>query len=179
MQKLPEFEQIYLELEDDQYPFSSITHVRHAARAVCVNKEGKIALTHLFATDGFGKRNYYELPGGGKKENETLEEALVREMEEELGVTGHIITKLGVIRDYYNLIKQENYSHYYLFKIEEETEKHLEERESRLIDKIVYVTIVEAIRYMTEQDDFGVSILVKRRELPILQLVQQFFDKIE
>jgi hypothetical protein len=35
MQKLPEFEQIYLELDDDQYPFTSITHVRHAARALC------------------------------------------------------------------------------------------------------------------------------------------------
>ena len=85
--------------------------------------------------------------------------------------------KLGVVHDFYNLIEQENYSHYYLFKITKIGNQHLELDERRLIYRLVYVSIEEAIRLMKEQDEFGVSLLVKRRELPILELISDLIAK--
>lgn len=170
-------EEIRLSLKDDQYPYTKITHTRHAVRAVCFNSDNKICLVHIKAIDQFGKRNYYELPGGGLKNSECHEEALKRELNEELGVEGVVGPKLGVVHDFYNLIEQENYSHYYLFKITKIGNQHLELDERRLIYRLVYVSIEEAIRLMKEQDEFGVSLLVKRRELPILELISDLIAK--
>lgn len=135
-------------------------------------------MTHILATDKFGHRDYYELPGGGKRINETVLESAIREMDEELGVKVELLAKIGIIHDFYNLIKQENYSYYYLFKVTKVGQRHFEERESRLIDKIVWVPIQKAILLYKEQLKIkGVGLLVARRELPILELVAKSFDK--
>ncbi len=38
--------------------------------------------------------NYYTFPGGGKEENETLEEGVIREIKEEFGIDVKVIKKL-------------------------------------------------------------------------------------
>ncbi|OQA77341.1 MAG: hypothetical protein BWY30_01125 [Tenericutes bacterium ADurb.Bin239] len=165
-------------LKDDEYPKAALYHARIAARGVCVNAKGEIALTHLLADDQFGHRDYYELPGGGKRVGETVLESAIREMEEEVGVKVKLLNKIGIIHDFYNLIKQENYSYYYLFKVVKEGKRHFEEREARLINKIVWVPLETAINLYKEQLKIkGVGLLVARRELPILELVAKSFDK--
>ncbi|OQC10878.1 MAG: hypothetical protein BWX74_00470 [Tenericutes bacterium ADurb.Bin087] len=165
-------------LKDDEYPKAALYHARVAARGVCVNAKGEIALTHILAMDKFGHRDYYELPGGGKRINETVLESAMREMDEELGVKVELLEKIGIVHDFYNLIKQENYSYYYLFKVVKEGSKHFEEREARLIDKIVWVPLQKALLLYKEQLKItGVGLLVARRELPILELVAKSFDK--
>ena len=110
--------EILLKLIDDQYPNKGVKRVRDSCRGVVVNNDGKIALTHLYVeSDAFGGRDYYELPGGGKKEGETPLAAAMREMEEELGVQVELVKEIGIVHDYYNLIFQENNSYYYLFKV--------------------------------------------------------------
>ncbi len=165
-------------LKDDQYPKANVYHPRIAARGVCVNEKGEVAVTHLLKTDKFGHRDYYELPGGGKRLGETVLESAVREMKEELGVDVTLIRKLGIIHDFYNLIKQENYSYYYLFKVEGYGANHLEPREAGLIDKIVWVPLKEALNLFQKQLEIkGVGLLVARRELPIIELAAKSFDK--
>lgn len=159
-------------LKDTEYPLSRITKTRIASRAVVLNADNKIALTHIVATDKFGDRNYYELPGGGKKLGETCLEAAVREAEEELGYQTTLHSKLGIVHDFYNLIEQENFSYYYLLKTSKKVPNHYEERESRLIAEIIWVTLIEAKKLYTKQlAQTGVALLVARRELPILELV--------
>ncbi len=163
---------------DDQYPKAVVYNPRISARAVVINAAGEIALTHLLATDKFGKRDYYELPGGGKKLGETILQSAMREMKEELGVEVALIAKLGVIHDFYNLINQENYSYYYLFKVIKEGTNHFEDRERGLIDKIVWVPLEDAIRLLRKQLEItGVGLLVARRELPIVELAANIVDK--
>lgn len=55
--------------------------MRHRAVGIVI-KDGKILLMHRLKNG----REYYVFPGGGVEENENFEEALKREMMEELGV---------------------------------------------------------------------------------------------
>ena len=89
---------LYLKLEDNEYPKQELTHIRKIARAVVLSKEGKVAIIHLKRNDIFGDYDYYELPGGGVNENESFEDAAIREIEEEVGVIAKIIVPLGEVK---------------------------------------------------------------------------------
>ncbi len=165
--------ELILELKDDQYEYKEITHIRKIARAVVLNNENKIALIHVKCDDIFGHRDYYELPGGGVNENEDLKDAVIREVEEEIGYTSKIICELGKVVDYYNLIKRCNHSNYFLVRTLKKTIQHLEEYEKDIFENIVWVGIDEAILLMNAQPNYGVNVLVKRREVPILKLAKE------
>lgn len=156
------------QLVDDQYPNTGVDHLRMAARGVVLDEQGRIALTQIQADDHFGHRDYYELPGGGVHAGESLLQAVTREISEELGYQTKLIAEIGEVHDYYNLIRQENRSFYFLLQRTTAIGTHLEERESRLIKQIIWVPLSTAITlYQTMQDEL-VGRLVKQRELPIL-----------
>ncbi len=56
--------------------------VRIAAKAI-IRRNGMLLVQHKHDADG---SDYYTLPGGGQERGETLEQALIRECYEELGV---------------------------------------------------------------------------------------------
>ena len=64
--------------------------IRNAAKALII-KDNKILLNKCINTTGFAMDGiyanevYYDLPGGGQKQYETLEEAIMRECAEETG----------------------------------------------------------------------------------------------
>lgn len=58
--------------------------IRNSAKAVILH-EGKILLNHCVTAEG---TEYYDLPGGGQHLFESMEEAIVREVQEE---TGYIV----------------------------------------------------------------------------------------
>ncbi len=68
----------------------------HAADGLLINENGKIIFIQR-KSDTF--HGFWAIPGGMVEENETIEEALIREMEEEVGV--QVIPKeiLGVFSD--------------------------------------------------------------------------------
>jgi 8-oxo-dGTP diphosphatase len=69
--------------------------LRPGARAVLLNVRAEIALMHV------SKLGYYKLPGGGIDEGETIEEGLMRELAEEVGVrTARIVTEIGEVDEY-------------------------------------------------------------------------------
>ena len=73
---------------DEFYPRPNVEFKkRNCVRGVIFNEKDEIALLYINGTDMFGKRDHFELPGGGIEENESYEEALKREIEEELGYT--------------------------------------------------------------------------------------------
>lgn len=159
---------INITLLDDQYDKREITHTRYISRGVVLDENNNVAVLHLIRDDIFGKYDYFELPGGGIDENETPEDGAIREVHEELGVISHIVTKLGVVEDFYNLIKRRNMNHYYLLKVDRKAHQHLEEYETIMLMDIRWVSIDKAIELFATMPDDGVSLLVKRRELPIL-----------
>ena len=158
--------------KDDQYPFNGITHTREIARAILIDENNNVCLEKIYDDDMFGHRDYYETPGGGIKDGETHEKALMREIEEEVGYKCQVIAPLGEVDDFYNLIYRENHNYYYLVKRLEKVEQHLEPDEKQRIEKIVWVSIDEAIRLYENMQDVLVGKIVKQRELPILKLAK-------
>lgn len=68
--------------------------LRKSARGVVLNERNEVSIQFV------SKKNYYKLPGGGVEIGETIEEALKREIVEEVGCAISIQTKLGVIVEY-------------------------------------------------------------------------------
>ena len=167
-----------ISLKDDQYPFQGVDHTREVIRAIFLDEDNNVCLEYLKDDDGFGPRDYYETPGGGAKPNETHEETLFRELKEEVGYESEVISFLGEIDDYYNLIKRKNHNFYYLVRRTKKVEQHLEEDEQIRINKIIWVPIDEAIRLYEGMQNVLVGRLVKQRELPILKLAKSALQKL-
>ena len=166
-----------LHLQDNQYEYTYIDHVRVIARAVLLNEKNEVALNKLLGDDMFGHRDYYETPGGGKKVNETIRQACLRELEEETGYEVEIIKELGMVNDYYNLIHRNNKNYFYLCKTKRFVGKHLENYEKTVIQEVVWVGIDKAIELYENMGGSGVAILVKNRELPILKKVKKILEE--
>ncbi len=67
---------------------------RHAARAVVLREDGKVALLHV------RNKGYHKLPGGGVEEGEDLAVALERELLEEVGCQAKVVSEVGKIIEY-------------------------------------------------------------------------------
>ena len=168
---------INLKLNDNQYNNNGIDHIRKVSRAILLNENNQVCLLKISGEDIFGKRDYYETPGGGVDLNESYEDAIVRELDEEVGVNAHIILFIGEVIDYYNLIKRKNINRYFLCKIDSYTKIHHESLGDDMIEKIEFCELEEAISHYEKMNNYGVSKLVKQRELPILKEVKRLIEK--
>ena len=166
-----------LSLIDEQYPLDYIDHTRYIARAILLNDKNEVALIKVNGDDIFGHRDYYETPGGGKKDKEHLSKACVREVQEETGFESIIIKELGLVVDYYNLIHRRNRNYYYLARTTHFVGKHLDNYETKMLEKVIWVNIDEAIRLYENMGGSGVAILVRNRELPILMKVKKILER--
>ena len=75
--------------------------LRKSARAILLNEEGEMATQYL------NTYTYHKLPGGGVDPGETIEEALKREVLEEVGCYCKITQPIGITIEYrnkYNLL---------------------------------------------------------------------------
>ncbi len=167
---------VNLELKDTQYKEDCFTHIRVISRALVLDEEGRVALHRIHRNDIFGDENYFETPGGGVDEGETLEQAVIRECKEELGEDIEVLQDLGVVKDAYNLIHRKNENHYFLCKKLTQGEKHFVSEGDSLIQETLWVSLDEGIHLLRKQSDKGVSALVKARELPILEEAKRILD---
>lgn len=76
--------------QDDFSGFSK----RTAARAVLLNEQGEVYLLNV------SKHGYHKLPGGGVDEGEDIEQALARELLEEVGCRAEVLAELGKTVEY-------------------------------------------------------------------------------
>jgi len=71
--------------------------IRNACKALIVS-DGKFLLNHYLQEDG---TEYYDLPGGGQEQYETLEEAVVRESREETGFQVEVVRLAAIEEEIY------------------------------------------------------------------------------
>ena len=163
--------------EDPYYKKDYIDHVRVVLRGVLLNDKNEVALIHVVSDDKFGHRDCYELPGGGKKKDETFHEGVKREVQEETGFAAKIIKFLAKVDDFYNLIHRNNHNYYYLLRAEKYVGDHKEEYEKKVMESIKFYEIDAAIKMVENVHDDGVGLLIKQRELPILKLAKEYIDE--
>ena len=160
-------------LEDKEYPYVKTTHERIVVRGIVLNEKNQIALVNVIRDDDdFGTGNYYETPGGGKKEFESYIEGVIREVEEEIGYKSTLIQEIGIVEDFYNAIYRKNINHYYLLKINEKTQQCFESYGDSFIKGFIWVDIDEAIEIYRKMNNTRIERLVKNRELPVLEIVK-------
>ena len=167
IKQLPE---ISLELKDTEWPYNGINAERNISRAIVVDDEGFFWFVRAFRNDHFGYSVFMETSGGGVEPGESNDEAIVRELKEELGAETEIICKIGVVSDYYNLLQRHNLNNYYLCRAKSFGEKHLmpDEIEDFHLTS-VRCTYEEAVAEYEKRAVTRFGRLVAARELPILR----------
>ena len=165
------------ELKDLEFEYMPFDHERLIARGILMNSDNKIALIKIDGTDEFGLRDYYETPGGGVKENERIEDAVIREVIEETGYNSHIVSEIGLVIDYYNLIRRKNYSYYFLLKADNYIGQNLDQYEKGLFSNVKFYTLDEAIDLYTNHMNGKVGRIVKNRELLVLNELKNILMK--
>ena len=122
-------EEWILNLEDNEWPLTTINHDRMIARAIVVDDEGCFYFVRANRDDDFGKATLIETAGGRVEAGEDLNTAIRRELKEELGADVEVLCKIGVVSDYYNLIHRHNINNYFLCKVKTLGDKHLTQDE--------------------------------------------------
>lgn len=162
-------EELKLELSDEEWPYEYTDHTREIVRAIVVDDEGYFYFVRADRDDIFARAVVIETAGGGVESDEDLDEAIKRELYEELGAEVEVVTKIGVVSDYYNLIHRHNINNYYLCHVLSFGERHLTDDE---IEKYHLTTLKlsynEAVCEYERCKNSKLGRLIANRELPIL-----------
>lgn len=154
--------------EDTMYEKREITHIRHTVRLFVQDEQGLFWFLVIRGKDDFGQRNHYETIGGGIEAEETYEEAIRREVMEEIGYEVEHIQEIGMIIDRYYLIGRETHSHFFYVTIDscKPHERKLTKLEQQLFFGLVKVKKedIVAMLALSEQSS-KVDFLVQRRDL--------------
>lgn len=169
--------ELVLNLEDNEWPMTTIDHDRMIVRAVVVDDEGDFYFARVNRDDIFGKATLIETSGGGVENGEDLETAIRRELKEELGANVNIVCKIGVVSDYYNLINRHNINNYFLCKIVSFGDKHLTKDE---IEDFHLTTLKlkyeDALLEYEKCSNTPLGRLIANREVPVLKRAKQIIS---
>ena len=118
---------------------------RTASRAI-VFEEQRVALVHV------KHAGYYMLPGGGADKSENIHNALLREVQEELGCHVHLDREIGSIVTYFDRWQQKQTDTCFLAsKVAAEVERTLTDFEiSEAFEVTWAASLEEAVRLMRE-----------------------------
>lgn len=174
---MKEYQEIKLELTDGEWEYNGSTHDRHIVRAIVYDDEGYFYFVRVDRDDDFGRAKVIETSGGGVEKGEDLSQALKRELIEELGVEVEVITKIGVVSDYYNLIKRHNINNYFLCRVISLGESHLTEDEEKIFHlSTMKITYEDALKEYENNLSSRLGRLIRQRELPILLRAKEILE---
>ncbi len=111
MKLLAEISEGSLGISEQFEQLGSNYKLRKSARAILLNEKGEVATQYL------NVYNYHKLPGGGIEQGESIEEALKREVLEEVGCQCEIIKPIGMTIEYRNEINLLHISYAFVAKV--------------------------------------------------------------
>ena len=165
---------ITIALQDTEWPLAYTDHDRTVVRAVVVDADGYLYFNRLEREDIFCHGIVIETAGGGVEPGEDLEDALRRELKEELGAEVEILANIGTVSDYYNLIHRHNSNHFYLCRAVSFGETAMTEDEVHTFHlSTLKLTYDEAVAEYERCCDGPLGRLIAARELPILRRAKE------
>lgn len=170
--------EIRLSLRDEEWPYTYTNHDRNIVRGIVYDDEGYFYFVRADRDDDFGRAKVIETAGGGVEGDEDLNEAIKRELREELGAEVEVICKIGVVSDYYNLIHRHNINNFYLCRALSFGEKNLTKDEIDYFHlSTLRLSFEEAIAEYEKNLDSRLGRIIRNRELPILLRAKEILDK--
>ena len=175
---MKDFDEINLELIDSEWPYEYTDHDRQIVRAIVYDDEGYFYFVRADRDDDFGKAVIIETSGGGVEAGEDLNEAIKRELKEELGAEVEVVCKLGVVSDYYNLIHRHNINNFYLCRAISFGNKNLTQDEIDCFHlSTLRLTYDEALKEYEGNLNSRLGRIIRNRELPMLLRAKEILDK--
>ena len=161
-------------IQDDdfglEFTATTPTQERKASRAIVLDENGNVALLH--AT----KKHFHKLPGGGVEAGESIEEALKRELAEEIGCMAKNIRELGIVEEFRNKFSLHQLSYCFIADISgEKGIPHLEPDEIADGFETVWLSLEDAINTIEGEalvEDYEGK-FIQKRDLILLKLVTQ------
>jgi len=157
---------ILKEIKDKEFPSdeSTLRH-REASRAVLFDENGQIPLMFV------SRHNYYKLPGGGIDEGESREQALIREIKEEVGSEIEITGEIGQIIEHRSEYNLKQISYCYIGKIISKGTPSFTGKELSMGLEVVWLSLDEAIVRVKNQkfEDYEGSFIQKRDSVLLKQ----------
>ena len=167
---MSEPKELLLDLCDTEWPYTYTDHDRLIVRAIVFDDAGYFYFVRAMRNDQFGEATLIETSGGGVEPGEELTAAIRRELREELGAEVDVLQKIGVVRDYYNLIHRHNINHYYLCRVRSFGTKHLTKDEIESFHlSTLQLRFEDAVREYERRTDSAIGRLIAQRELPVLK----------
>lgn len=148
--------------------------VRTGARAILFDDDNEVALVYETAYD------HYKLPGGCVEPGETLEQALRREIAEEVGATIRSIRYIGVVESRLAKYNEDCSQHYFTAKIDGEIGKSawIDEEELHGCSIVWCKDIAQAIdRVASATSQEYVHIFERARELAGLRYAEHVIQQ--
>ena len=169
--------ELFLELRDTEWPFTGVDHDRMIVRAIVFDDAKRLYFVRAVRNDEFGAATLIEASGGGVEPGEDLVTAIRRELKEELGADVDVLGKIGVVSDYYNLIRRHNVNNYYLCRVRSFGERHLTDDEiDRFHLSVLMLRFEDAVREYERRTDSPLGRLIAARELPVLRRAMELLD---
>ena len=167
-------QELFIELEDDEWKLEYTDHDRRIARAVVFDESGCYYFVRVDRDDDFGKATLIETSGGGVEDGEDTRDAVVREIREELGAEVEVVCKIGVVSDYYNLIHRHNINHFYLCRAASFGERSLTDDERyRFKLSVLKLSYDGAVSEYERCSSTPLGRLIAKRELPVLKRAEE------
>ena len=159
-----------LSFTDQEWPYEYTDHDREIVRAIVVDDAGTFYFVHAERDDDFGRSILIETSGGGVEPGEDFQDAIRRELREELGAEVTVLREIGLVSDYYNLIHRHNLNHYYLCRALSFHERALTEQEVHDYHlSTMKLSYEEALQEYERCRDSRLGRLIAQREMPVLR----------
>ena len=172
-------EELWIELQDNEWPFEFTERDRAIARAICIDDEGYFYFVRVTRDDYFGKATLIETAGGGVEEGEDPGTAIRRELKEELGADTEVVCRIGVVSDYYNLLHRHNINNYFLCKVLSFGDKNMTQQEIEDFHmSTLKLTYDEAVAEYEKRRETAIGRLICNRELPVLKRAKEILDNL-
>ena len=159
-------------IKDKKITDESGFKLRRASRAILFDEKKLVPILYV------SEYNYHKLPGGGIEEGESKEEALIREMMEEVGSEIEIMGEVGMSVEYRTEINLKQTSYCYFGRITNKGEPAYTEAEIAEGFTLIWLTLEKAIkRLTTDKPENYEGLFIQKRDLAFLQKVEKLIEE--